>query len=133
MLSVLFLTASGASVYVFLSSGGAERVRELLANKPDGNPTEAKKTADAKDEEPTAKLTDKDKVVLGGSTVLVGILVCGGSLFYFLPTVVSWGRGHQNGAAIFMLNLLLGWTFLGWVAALVWAFTEVSRRRYVDD
>jgi Superinfection immunity protein len=28
--------------------------------------------------------------------------------------------------AIFALNLLLGWTFLGWVAALVWALTNSS-------
>jgi hypothetical protein len=27
--------------------------------------------------------------------------------------------------AIFLLNLLLGWTALGWIAALVWSFTEV--------
>lgn len=38
---------------------------------------------------------------------------------YFLPTFVGWGK--RNGTAIFMLNLFLGWTALGWVGALIWA------------
>jgi len=29
-----------------------------------------------------------------------------------------------NMDAILILNLFLGWTFLGWVIALVWAFTN---------
>lgn len=43
---------------------------------------------------------------------------------YFLPTLVAILRAHKNGCAIFMLNLLLGWTFVGWVIALVWAFAN---------
>ncbi|WP_025733324.1 superinfection immunity protein [Carnimonas nigrificans] len=42
---------------------------------------------------------------------------------YFIPTVIAFMRGHKNRIAIFLLNLLLGWTFLGWVASLVWSFT----------
>ena len=38
---------------------------------------------------------------------------------YFLPTWI--GGGKSNGTSIFLLNLLLGWTFVGWVVALVWA------------
>ena len=38
---------------------------------------------------------------------------------YFLPTLI--GRKKRNARALFALNLLLGWTFLGWVGALVWA------------
>src|SRR5580698_1838338 len=45
--------------------------------------------------------------------------------FYFLPTIVA-GR-HPNSSAIFVLNLLLGWTFVGWVIALVWACTKPSQ------
>ena len=40
---------------------------------------------------------------------------------YFLPTMVALARDHRNAVAIFVLNLLLGWTLIGWVAAIVWA------------
>jgi|SRR5262252_5523445 len=46
------------------------------------------------------------------------------ALGYFLPTLVARGRLHRNALAIGMLNLFLGWTFLGWVVALVWACTD---------
>lgn len=54
-------------------------------------------------------------------TVLVVLL---GVAMYFLPSLVAIERRKQNGAAIFLLNLLLGWTLLGWVVALVWATTR---------
>ena len=40
---------------------------------------------------------------------------------YFLPTIVAVIRKKRNTLAIFLLNLFLGWPFIGWVAALVWA------------
>jgi ABC-type transport system involved in cytochrome c biogenesis permease component len=40
---------------------------------------------------------------------------------YFLPTFL--GRNKRQRVPIFVLNLLLGWTLLGWVGALVWALT----------
>jgi len=43
-------------------------------------------------------------------------------LIYLLPTVVGWNK--KNIGAIFLLNLFLGWTFIGWVVALVWAATK---------
>lgn len=43
------------------------------------------------------------------------------AVLYFLPTMVGWSK--RNAGAIFVLNLLLGWTFIGWVVALVWALT----------
>ena len=46
---------------------------------------------------------------------------------YFLPSLVAVLRRHHNVVAIFVLNLTLGWTVLGWVAALVWAFTVVDK------
>ncbi len=41
--------------------------------------------------------------------------------FYFLPTLIAFLRQHKNMLAIFLLNLFLGWTVLGWVISLVWS------------
>ena len=41
---------------------------------------------------------------------------------YFWPSFVGWGKRNQG--AIFTLNLLLGWTIIGWIVALVWAMTK---------
>jgi len=48
---------------------------------------------------------------------------------YFVPSIVAVTRGHWNRTAIFVLNLLLGWTFVGWGIALVWALTKDSRAK----
>lgn len=44
-------------------------------------------------------------------------------VLYFVPLLVATTRNHVNMLAIGVLNLLLGWTLIGWVAALVWACT----------
>lgn len=41
---------------------------------------------------------------------------------YFLPSIVAWNK--KNSGGIIILNLFLGWTFIGWVAALIWATTS---------
>lgn len=46
--------------------------------------------------------------------------------FYFIPFSVARRHKHPQVLAIFMLNLFLGWTFLGWVVSLVWACTAVK-------
>jgi len=43
------------------------------------------------------------------------------TLAYLLPWAIAATRGKSNSGAIGVLNLLLGWTFIGWVAALVMA------------
>lgn len=45
-------------------------------------------------------------------------------LIYFFPTVIAYSRSKSNTLAIFMLNLFLGWSFIGWVVALIWACTK---------
>src|SRR5690349_18167920 len=43
---------------------------------------------------------------------------CGLAL-YFVPAIVASQRQHPNREAITVLNLVAGWTLLGWVVALV--------------
>ena len=43
---------------------------------------------------------------------------------YFVPSGMAVLRDHHNISAIFVLNLFLGWLIIGWIVALVWAFTN---------
>ncbi|MBW5800058.1 superinfection immunity protein [Halomonas elongata] len=43
---------------------------------------------------------------------------------YMLPTLVAALRKKRNTLAIGALNVLLGWTFIGWVVALVWSLAS---------
>lgn len=47
--------------------------------------------------------------------------------FYFLPTITARHLRHVNVRAIFVLNLFLGWSLIGWIVALVWANTKQQR------
>jgi len=40
---------------------------------------------------------------------------------YFLPTIIAAIRSKRDTLAIFLLNLFLGWSVIGWIVALVWA------------
>ena len=43
------------------------------------------------------------------------------TLGYMLPWAVAATRGKSNSWAVGLVNFLLGWTFVGWVAALIMA------------
>jgi hypothetical protein len=47
-----------------------------------------------------------------------------GFVFYFLPAIVALARHKRDAVSILVLNLLLGWTMIGWVIALVWALKQ---------
>lgn len=47
---------------------------------------------------------------------------------YFFPSIIATCRSHHNQNAITVFNLLLGWTVLGWVLALVWSVTATTGR-----
>jgi len=54
-----------------------------------------------------------------GGIVLIGVI----ALIYFFPTMLA--SEHHNRRAVFALNLLLGWTIVGWFAALIWSQTKL--------
>lgn len=60
-------------------------------------------------------MTDADAAA-GGGLLVAGMLVVAGLVLlvsYFVPTVIAMLRRHNVGG-VFLVNLLLGWTFLGW-------------------
>jgi hypothetical protein len=54
------------------------------------------------------------------TTVIVLVAIA----IYLLPTLNAMSAHRTNTGAIFLLNLFLGWTFIGWVVALVWSQTK---------
>lgn len=50
------------------------------------------------------------------------------TLLYLLPSIL--GRDKSDATGIFLLNLFLGWTLIGWVAAFLWAISS-DRPTYV--
>ena len=41
---------------------------------------------------------------------------------YFIPSIIA--RNKVNFVPILLLNIFFGWTFLGWVGALIWAIID---------
>jgi hypothetical protein len=54
---------------------------------------------------------------------LLGAVV--GLAFYFVPTIIAAARGIPNALSVAVVNLFLGWTFLGWVVALAMAVSGI--------
>ena len=56
----------------------------------------------------------------------VGWLISGIALVgsYLVPFWIALARGHQNPSGVFAVNFLFGWTAVGWLAALAWAFEK---------
>lgn len=52
-------------------------------------------------------------------TNYLGIII--GFVIYFIPTVVASLRRHRSVMAIAFLNVLAGWTFVGWILAMIWS------------
>lgn len=46
---------------------------------------------------------------------------------YFLPSIIAFRRDHHNDIPIVLMNIFLGWTFIGWVVALIWSASHVIR------
>jgi Superinfection immunity protein len=56
----------------------------------------------------------------------MGFVVC--CLLYFLPSIIAHRKHAFMG--VFLLNLFLGWTVIGWFVALIWACTAEESPRY---
>lgn len=49
------------------------------------------------------------------------IVIYGSIAMYFLPSIIAFASGKRNSLAICALNVLTGWTILGWVISLIWS------------
>lgn len=54
-------------------------------------------------------------------------------VFYFAPTFNALSRKHPNKTPVFLTNLFLGWTLIGWVVALVWSASSIKKDSQIDS
>src|SRR5215204_2976422 len=57
-------------------------------------------------------------------TLIGGLALLG---LYGLPIVIGVARKHSQIAPIALINVLLGWTVIGWIGALVWSVASFKR------
>lgn len=45
---------------------------------------------------------------------------------YMLPSYISYVRGTEISTVVTILNILTGWTVIGWIILLIWAYSAHS-------
>jgi hypothetical protein len=55
------------------------------------------------------------------SNILEGVVSVAAVSVYLAPSMIADVRNRSDSLAISLVNVLLGWTVVGWIAALMWA------------
>ena len=65
---------------------------------------------------------------MGGISIwhwlIVGVI---GLPIWFVPSIVALARKHAHLPWIILVNVLTGWTGVGWIATLIWAAVGRSK------
>lgn len=69
----------------------------------------------------TRIVTDQQGRPVSAVVAIVVAILSGG---YMLPWAIAAFRGNANTWTVFWVNLLTGWTVIGWIVALVMAIRE---------
>ncbi len=67
-------------------------------------------------EEPTSRY-------LGGGIAKGAVIIVTSTMMYVLPTLLAFRRERRKKWTIMAINLLLGWTLVGWVVALLMTYS----------
>ena len=76
-------------------------------------------------------MSNEEVVVSSLGIVFILILIALIFFLYFIPTFVAFSRHHQFKWIIFLINLFTGFTFVGWIGALIWAFIDTGQNTKV--
>lgn len=67
----------------------------------------------------------RDLILAAQSFVVLFVI----AILYFLPSVIASRRKNKSANSIFVVNLFLGWTLLGWVIALAWSVSNQEEKK----
>lgn len=51
---------------------------------------------------------------------------------YLIPTIIAFARGHASKWGIGVLNIVLGWSLVFWVIALIWALSNKGQNQVTN-
>ena len=66
-------------------------------------------------------ITDQKSRPVSSVVAIIVAIFSGG---YMLPWAIAAVRGNANAWSVFWIDLLLGWTIVGWIVALVMSIRE---------
>jgi len=52
-------------------------------------------------------------------SIFVGFMLV--LLCYNIPSIIAVSRHHNHAMKILIINILFGWTIIGWFVALIWS------------
>lgn len=74
-----------------------------------------------------------ENTLSGAMLIVAGVAAILALVVYLLPALIAGYRGHQDTVLITLLTILLGWSLIAWIIALVWALSEVRPRSPVES
>jgi hypothetical protein len=80
-----------------------------------------------------APAAPSDFTLLAAYAIFAVLFVVVAVVFYSMPTFVAAWRGHPSVWEICALNLLSGWSLVGWGIAMAWACGPIRPSQAVHD
>ena len=65
--------------------------------------------------------------------LVIAIWIFVGLCLYFVPVIIAYIRKHNNILAITILTVFTGWTFLGWLAAVLWSLNSDTKEKETEE
>lgn len=69
----------------------------------------------------------------GGGLPKGWIMIVIGSALYVLPSLLAWKGESPRLKRVILVNILLGWTIIGWIAAMVMTFAYSAPKAGESD
>jgi len=65
---------------------------------------------------------------MAGEAIQFFILSATALCIYLFPSMIAGKRDHHAFTGIFLINILVGWTVIGWIVCLIWAYSRVEKK-----
>jgi len=65
--------------------------------------------------------------------IMIVVKILAAIFIYNIPSMIAFSRRHPEILRIMTLNIVLGWTVIAYVAALVWSVMPISPKNPGDE